>query len=98
MPPRTIKQQLTCPIEFTSGSSLIGRTGILVIPRNHLVVSGAYCRNLKSTEAEAKVMNHQRSLDNYIKMDSNRATIDFREVKEVLSHFPITIILKLTQT
>ena len=25
MPPRAIKRQLTCPIEFTSGSSLIGR-------------------------------------------------------------------------
>ena len=34
--PRAIKRQLTCPIEFTSGSSLIGRNGILVIPRNHL--------------------------------------------------------------
>ena len=36
MPPRAIKRQLTCPIEFTSGSSLIGGNGILVIPRNHL--------------------------------------------------------------
>ena len=34
--PRAIKRQLTCPIEFTSGSSMIGRNGILVIPRNHL--------------------------------------------------------------
>ena len=37
MPPRVIKHQLTCPIEFTSGSFLIGGRGILVIPRNHLV-------------------------------------------------------------
>ena len=36
MPPRAIKRQLICPIEFTSGNSLIGRNGILVIPRNHL--------------------------------------------------------------
>ena len=36
MPQRAIKRQLTCPIEFTSGSSLIGGNGILVIPRNHL--------------------------------------------------------------
>ena len=34
--PRTIKRQLTCPIEFISGSSLIGRNSILVIPRNQL--------------------------------------------------------------
>ena len=33
----SLENQLTCPIEFTSGSSLIGRNGILVIPRNHLV-------------------------------------------------------------
>ena len=32
MPPRAIKHQLTCQIELTSGSSLIGRRGILVIP------------------------------------------------------------------
>ena len=31
------KTSLTCPIELTSGSFLIGRRGILVIPRNHLV-------------------------------------------------------------
>ena len=37
MPPRAMKHQLTCPIEFTSGSLLIGRRGILVIPRNRLV-------------------------------------------------------------
>ena len=36
MPPRAIKHQLTCPIELTSGSFLIGRRGILVIPRNRL--------------------------------------------------------------
>ena len=34
MPPRAIKHQLTCPIELTSGSFLIGRRGILAIPRN----------------------------------------------------------------
>ena len=33
---RAIKHQLTCPIELTSGSILIGRRGILVIPRNRL--------------------------------------------------------------
>ena len=38
MPPRAIKRQLTCPIELTSGSFLIGRRGILVIPRNRLVI------------------------------------------------------------
>ena len=38
MPPRAIKHQLTCPIELTSGSFLIGRRGILVIPRNRLVM------------------------------------------------------------
>ena len=37
MPPRAIKHQLTCPFELTSGRFLIGRRGILVIPRNHLV-------------------------------------------------------------
>ena len=37
MPPRAIKRHLTCPIEFTFGSSLIGRNGILVTPRDHLV-------------------------------------------------------------
>ena len=36
MPPRAIKPQLACPIELTSGSFLIGRRGILVIPRNRL--------------------------------------------------------------
>ena len=36
MPPRVIKRQLTCPIEFTLGSSLIGRNDIVAIPRNHL--------------------------------------------------------------
>ena len=38
MPPRVIKLQLTCPLELTSGSFLIGRRRILVIPRNHLVL------------------------------------------------------------
>ena len=37
MPPRTIKQHLTCSFEITSGSFLIGRRRILVIPRNQLV-------------------------------------------------------------
>ena len=37
MPPRAIKHQLTCPIELTSGSFLIGKRGILIIPRNCLV-------------------------------------------------------------
>ena len=37
MPPRAIKHQLTCPIKLTSGSFLIGRRGILVIPRNRLI-------------------------------------------------------------
>ena len=32
IPPRAIKHQLTCHIELTSGSFLIGRRGILVIP------------------------------------------------------------------
>ena len=41
MPLRAIKRQLTCPIEFTSGSALIGRNGILVIPRNHLDLQNA---------------------------------------------------------
>ena len=36
MPLRAIKHQLTCPFERTSGSFLIGRRRILVIPRNHL--------------------------------------------------------------
>ena len=34
--PRVIKRQITCPVEFTFGSSLIARNGILVTPRNHL--------------------------------------------------------------
>ena len=38
MPLRAIKHQLTCSIEFTSGSSMINRNGILVISRNHLVL------------------------------------------------------------
>ena len=38
MPTRAIKHQLTCPFEITSGSFLIGRRRILVIPRNHLEV------------------------------------------------------------
>ena len=37
MTPRALKHQLTCPFEITSGSFLIGRRHILVIPRNHLV-------------------------------------------------------------
>ena len=37
MPPRAMEHQLTCPIELTSGSFLIGGKGILVIPRNRLV-------------------------------------------------------------
>ena len=37
MPQRAIKHKLTCPIELTSGSVLIGRRGILAIPRNRLV-------------------------------------------------------------
>ena len=37
MDQRAIKHQLTYPLELTSGSFLIGRTGILVIPRIHLV-------------------------------------------------------------
>ena len=40
MPPRAIKHQLTCPFELTSGRFLIGRRGILVIPWNHLDVTG----------------------------------------------------------
>ena len=35
--PESHKRQLTGSIEFTSGSSLIGRSGVPVIPRNHLV-------------------------------------------------------------
>ena len=35
--PRAIKHQLTCPIELTSGSFLIGKRDILVITRNRLV-------------------------------------------------------------
>ena len=38
MPLRAIKHQLTCPFELTSGNSLIGGSGILVIPENHLVL------------------------------------------------------------
>ena len=34
MPPRAMKHQLTCPIELTSGSFLIGRRDTLAIPRN----------------------------------------------------------------
>ena len=34
--PRAIKRQLPCPIELTFSNSLVGRNGILVIPRNHL--------------------------------------------------------------
>ena len=37
MPPRAIEPQLICPFELTSGSFLIGRRRILVIPKNHLV-------------------------------------------------------------
>ena len=37
MPPKAIKRQLLCPIEFTSSSSLNARDGLLVIPRNHMV-------------------------------------------------------------
>ena len=36
MPLRAIEHQLTCPFELTSGSFLIGRRRILVIPRNQL--------------------------------------------------------------
>ena len=36
MPATAIKHQLTCPFELTSGSFLISRRRILVIPRNHL--------------------------------------------------------------
>ena len=36
MPSKAIKHQLTCPFEITSGSFLIGRRRILLIPRNHL--------------------------------------------------------------
>ena len=43
MPPRAIKHQLICPFELTSGSFLIGRRRILVIPGNHLVCAGFYC-------------------------------------------------------
>ena len=42
MPPRAIKHQLTCPIELTSGSFLIGRRSILVIPRNRLVIRAMF--------------------------------------------------------
>ena len=37
MPPRAINHQLSCPFELASGSFLIGRRRILVIPRDHLV-------------------------------------------------------------
>ena len=37
MPLRAIKHQLSCLFELSSGSFLIGRRRILVIPRNHLV-------------------------------------------------------------
>ena len=51
MPPRVIKYQLTCPLEFTFGSFLIGRRRILVIPRNHLVGSvPTYVHAARSTE------------------------------------------------
>ena len=36
MPPRAIKHQLTCPLELTSGSFLIGRRDILVVSKNRL--------------------------------------------------------------
>ena len=36
--PTAITHQLTCQIELTPGSFLIGRRGILVIPRNRLVM------------------------------------------------------------
>ena len=31
-----MKPQVTCPLKLTSGSFLIGGSGILVIPSNHL--------------------------------------------------------------
>ena len=37
--PKSHKHQLTCPLEITSGSFLIGRRRILVIPWNHLVTT-----------------------------------------------------------
>ena len=37
MPPRAKKHQLTCLFELNSGSFLIGRWRMLVVPRNHLV-------------------------------------------------------------
>ena len=42
MPRRAIKDQLTCPLEITSGSFLIGRRRILVISRNHLVMHSRF--------------------------------------------------------
>ena len=44
IPPRAIKRQLTCPIELTSGSFRFGRRGILVIPRNRLVITIVFCK------------------------------------------------------
>ena len=44
MPPRAIKDELTGPIELSSGSFLIGRRDILVIPRNRLVCAWIFCR------------------------------------------------------
>ena len=43
MPSKAIKHQLTFPFELPSGSFLIGRIRILVIPRNHLVPSWCKC-------------------------------------------------------
>ena len=60
MPPRAIKRQLTCPIEITSGSSLIGRNGILVIPRNHLEMETKNS-SFKTEKLDPKLWNFNTS-------------------------------------
>ena len=55
MPPRAIKHQLTCPIELTSGSFLIGRRGILVIPRNRQESPGIAWKMLHSSKGHSMI-------------------------------------------
>ena len=65
MPSSAIKHQLTCPFEITSGSFLIGRRRILVIPRNHLVEFDAeFDREIQSLTFPGNKATDQNKLDN----------------------------------
>ena len=59
------KHQLTCPIELTSGSFLIGRRGILVIPRNRLVRVLLYCVGFTRARYGTTLELHSSKLDHF---------------------------------